>query len=117
MMTATIHKLQKRAIKSPTEATDHEICEQIDSGRWSFEQISEIALRSNARLMRMANQAVISDNARAIRSQLQGLNLAELHQVAEMAGMMAMVEVRVMQKPGKASGRVVAMRGQGAEPT
>ncbi len=86
------------------------ICELIDSGRFGFDQISGIAHKSNGRLLQMVDQAVISDKVRAIRSQIHGLNLAELHQVAELSGSLAMCEAEVIRKKGKTSKQLMEER-------
>lgn len=86
------------------------ICELIDSGRFGFDQISGIAHKSNGRLLEMIDQAVISDKVRAIRSQIHGLNLAELHQVAELSGSLAMCEAAVIRKNGKTSEQLMEAR-------
>lgn len=86
------------------------ICELIDSGRFGFDQIAGIAHKSNGRLLQMVDQAVISDKVRAIRSQIHGLNLAELHQVAELSGSLAMCEAAVIRKNGKTSEQLMEER-------
>ena len=86
------------------------ICELIDSGRFGFDQIAGIAHKSNGRLLQMVDQAVISDKMRAIRSQIHGLNLAELHQVAELSGSLAMCEAAVIRKKGKTSEQLMEER-------